>query len=114
MTVTITDIDSTLSCTGSLSGYASDQTLIPMTGIVFTGTPPDCELQITPQAGLFGTATITLEVTDGYLSDFDTFTLTVSGNNTPPVITGFTVTADEDVLFEFDLDHFTGDYFDAD
>jgi hypothetical protein len=82
---TITDVDSILTCAGSMTGSSSNTTLVPNASIVFTGTAPNCRVTVTPAANQNGSADITLTVSDGTLSAADTFTLTVTAVNDPPV-----------------------------
>ncbi|MEA9355048.1 Ig-like domain-containing protein [Bacteriovorax sp. PP10] len=61
---TITDIDSTLNCSGSVAGTSTNTTLIPNANIVISGTAPNCSAVITPDLNQSGSATITLTLTD--------------------------------------------------
>lgn len=61
-----------------VSGVASDPALVPNGNMVFAGTAANRTLTITPAAGLSGTTTIFLTVTDGdQMTSTDTFVLTV-------------------------------------
>jgi hypothetical protein len=104
----IDDAETALSCGpgGSVSAASSNETLIPLANIVFGGTAPNCTATITPAADLSGGSTITLTVSDGDLSANDDFLLTVTPVNDAPVITNPnpTLTATEDVLYQFDFD----------
>ena len=86
ISVVIDDVETTLTCASDLTAVSSDTTLVPATGLVIAGTAPNCTLAITPQANLYGTATITLEVSDGVLTGADTFELTVNSVNDAPTI----------------------------
>jgi hypothetical protein len=90
VTVSIADIDSTITC-ASLSATSSNTALLPVSEISFTGTIPDCSMSLTPAANQNGTSTVTLTVTDGETparTAQDTFTLTVNAvNDTPTLIT---------------------------
>lgn len=77
LAVTINDSDSTLTCASSISMASSNATLIGNTDVVFGGTAPNCTATLSPNAGESGSATITLTVTDGALTDTDTFVLNV-------------------------------------
>ena len=71
-----------------MSGSSSDTTLVPNANIVFGGSGTARDVTVTPAAGLSGTATITLTVTDGNGgSTNDTFLLTVGAVNDPPSFT---------------------------
>ena len=68
----------------TVSGSSSDQTLVPDDNIVFGGSGASRTVTVTPAANQYGSATITLTVSDGSLTTTDTFVLTVS--NTAPTI----------------------------
>ena len=82
---TITDIDSTLNCSSSMSKVSSNPTVVPAANIVFSGTAPDCTVTITPAANQNGSSNITLTVNRAEVQpgvchprwlqrdDFDTF-----------------------------------------
>lgn len=64
--------------------------LVDPSGLVMTGEGTDRQLVVTPLAGAFGSATITISVSDGEETTTESFVLTVSefvAENTPPVIT---------------------------
>lgn len=80
---TIADVDSTLSCSGSVTGTSSNTTVVPNAKIVIAGTAPNCSAVITPALNQSGTATITLTLTDNgtpmpALTATSVFNLTVS------------------------------------
>jgi hypothetical protein len=68
----------------TMSGSSSNQTLVPNTSIVFSGSGANRTVTITPVANLSGTATITLTTSDGSLTATDTFLLTVNAVNDAP------------------------------
>src|SRR4029077_1506685 len=72
----------------TVSGSSSNQTLVPNTNIVFGGTGANRTVTLTPAANQFGTATITLAVSDGVLSTSTSLQLTVNSINDAPTITG--------------------------
>src|SRR6266705_2546284 len=72
----------------TVSGSSSVQTLVPNANIVFGGTGANRTVTLTPAANQFGTATITLTVSDGQLSTSTSFQLTVNSVNDAPTITG--------------------------
>jgi ELWxxDGT repeat protein len=75
----------------TLSGSSSNTLLVPNANIVFNGSGANRNVTVTPAANQFGTATITLTVTDGEsLMASDTFMLTVNAINDPPTITDIT------------------------
>jgi hypothetical protein len=76
---TISDVESSLTCAGSVSKSSSSTGVIANTGIVITGTAPNCTATITPVSNVAtGTSTITLTITDGALTANDTFVATIS------------------------------------
>src|SRR5260221_11706944 len=72
----------------TVSGSSSIQTLVPNANIVFGGTGANRTVTLTPAANQFGTATITVTVSDGQLSTSTSFHLTVNSGSDPPPITG--------------------------
>lgn len=88
---TINDVDSSLSCSSSLSVASSNTALIPNANVVFSGTAPNCNAVVTPVAGQFGTSTLTFTLTDNgtpmpALTATTAFTMTVTQVNHAPVI----------------------------
>src|SRR5207247_5423298 len=84
----------------TVSGSSSVQTLVPNANIVFGGTDANRTVTLTPAANQFGTATITVTVSDGQLRTSTGFQLTVNSVNDAPTITGIgnqTTTAGTDV-----------------
>jgi len=71
----------------TLSRNSSNPTLMPTNNIVFGGSGNNRTVTLTPAPGQTGSATITVTVSDGALSASDTFVLTVTTVNTPPVLT---------------------------
>ena len=61
----------------TLSGASSNQTLVPDSNIVFGGSGSNCTVIVTPLRDQFGTAEISVTVSDGSLSANGTFVLTV-------------------------------------
>gem|GEM_PF-3968873 len=75
---TITDADHTLTCTGSVAGSSSNTAVISNANIVITGTAPNCTATITPTFPNTGSSTITLGVSDPFITVNRTFTVTVT------------------------------------
>ena len=70
-----------------VTGSSSNTSLVPDGNIVFGGSGPDRTVTVSPLANQFGTATITVTVTDGDGgSTPDTFELTVTAENDLPTI----------------------------
>ena len=68
-----------------ISGSSANQTLVPNANIVLGGSGASRTVTITPAAGQYGTATITISVSDGIATSSDAFVLTV--NPPPPPFT---------------------------
>lgn len=83
---TITDADSTLNCSTSMSATSSNIALLPVANIVFTGTAPNCVATLTPVVNQSGSSNLVLTVTDSVSSVISSFTYTVSTVNDAPVI----------------------------
>src|SRR5207237_1172897 len=66
-----------------VNGSSSNPTLVPNSNIVFGGIGSNRTVTVTPAANQFGTATITVTVSDGSLSASDTFLLTVNSASAP-------------------------------
>ena len=71
---------------------SSNLLLVPTNGIVLGGSGSNRTVSLTPTAGVTGTSTITITVSDGVDSDNDTFLLTVNPipGNTPPTFSPIT------------------------
>jgi uncharacterized protein YqjF (DUF2071 family) len=72
-----------------LSAASSNPVLVPPSAIVFGGSGSNRTVRILPATNLFGTATITLVVSDGNLSSFSSFVLTVNPVNDAPSLSTF-------------------------
>ena len=72
---------------GSLvvTAASSNTTLVPVNNVVLAGSGGARTVRVTPAAGLSGTATITLTVSDGSLTASDAFVLTVLSVPAGPV-----------------------------
>lgn len=70
----------------SLGGTSSNTILVPDANIVFGGSGANRTVTVTPAAGQFGTATITLTVGDGTATAQQSFVLTVTQGNAAPTI----------------------------
>jgi len=73
----------------TVSGASSNSTLVPVSGLSFSGTGAQRSLTVTPAAGQSGTATITVSVNDGTLSTTSSFVLTVTAINLAPTVSAF-------------------------
>ncbi len=73
---TVDDVDSPV-VSLVVTGTSSDASLVPAGNIVFGGSGANRTVTITPVAGQSGTATITLQVSDGLLSTQTSFTVIV-------------------------------------
>ena len=89
---------------------SNNQTLLPDADIVIQGTGANRTLGLTPAAGQFGEAIVTIGVSDGDYTTEDTFILTVTADPTPVLstianqITDVNVPTDEIILGIFDFD----------
>lgn len=83
---TITDVDSPLNCSTSMSKTSSNTTLLPLANIVFSGTAPNCVATLTPATNQSGTSTVSFTVSDTVNTAARTFTYTVNAANDAPVI----------------------------
>jgi hypothetical protein len=81
--VTIGDAE-TAAASLTLTGTSNNTALVPNANIVFGGSGGNRTVTVTPAAGQFGTATITVTVSDGSLTAGDTFVLTVNSTGAPP------------------------------
>ena len=70
----------------SISGSSSNLTLVPNADIIFGGSGSNRTVTVTPAADQTGSAVISVWVSDGALSSSTSFTVTVTGGSTPPII----------------------------
>lgn len=92
---TISDLESSVTCAGSVNITSSNTTLVPNSNVVISGTAPNCSMLITPANNQWGTTTMTVVLTDNGLplpaeTTTKTFTLTVNQANIAPVISAIT------------------------
>lgn len=80
----------------TLAGSSSNTTLVPNANITFGGSDANRTVMITPAANQYGTATITVSVSDGSANTEDTFVLTVNAVNDTPHATDDARTTNED------------------
>jgi hypothetical protein len=98
---TISDADSTVYCS-NVTGSSNNTTLVSNANIVITGTAPNCLVTIIPSANKFGSASVTLTLTDnGTPMPAETatsvFIVTVNAINDAPAISSImNQTIDED------------------
>jgi len=86
ITFTVGDIDTAVSSL-TLSGDSSDTALVPVANIGFGGGGATRTVVVTPALNEYGTAVITVTISDGALTDSTAFTLTVDPVNDAPTIT---------------------------
>ncbi|NBR24987.1 MAG: tandem-95 repeat protein, partial [Micrococcales bacterium] len=96
---TISDVDSTLNCTSSISVTSAS----PVSSITKGGTAPNCTLTVVPIANANGSSTISVTASDGSLSATQSFTFTVSPVDDSPVATNVSGTISEDVASSITL-----------
>jgi uncharacterized repeat protein (TIGR01451 family) len=81
----------------TLSATSSNPALAPTNRFTFAGTGTNRTVTILPSTNEFGTADITITVSDGLLTDSSTFTLTVNPVNDAPTLTALSnITTNED------------------
>ncbi len=89
ITLSVSDVDSTLTCAGSLSGTSSNSAVLQNSGISFSGTPPGCEVALSPVANASGLTIVTITAADAessVLSTQRTFSFSVETVNDAPSI----------------------------
>jgi subtilisin-like proprotein convertase family protein len=74
----------------TVSRFSSNPTLVPTNNVVFGGSGANRTVTVNPATNQFGTATITMTVSDGLLSTNTSFLLTVNPVNDPPTISVIT------------------------
>jgi len=87
--LTVGDLE-TAAASLTVGGISSNPLLVPNANIVFGGSGANRTVTATPLANQFGTATITVTVSDGSLTASDTFLLTVNPVNDAPTISNIT------------------------
>jgi hypothetical protein len=70
----------------TVTGTSGNTDLVPNAGITIGGSGADRSVTVTPAANEFGTALITVQVSDGELSASQQFTLTVNSVNDSPTL----------------------------
>jgi uncharacterized protein YjdB len=103
---TITDTDSTLNCTTSMSATSANSAIVPVSRVVFSGTAPNCTAMITPLANTNGMVTLTFTVTDTVTTAQQSFDLNITAVNDAPVLSAIsnqTVKSDESLVLNYTL-----------
>jgi|GEM_PF-705877 len=106
VTFNVTDVDHSIVCSSAVTASSDNSTLLPSGALVVSGSSSSCTLAITPAANKHGSATITVNVTDGVIggTDSKSFTLTVSPvNDVPTISVDSTNSTIEDTSVEFNL-----------
>jgi hypothetical protein len=70
----------------TLSLGTSNSTLLPLSGIVLSGSGSNRQLSVTPAPGLSGSVTVTVSATDGIATSSRQFTVNVTPVNDAPTI----------------------------
>jgi hypothetical protein len=91
---TVGDVE-TLAALLTVTGSSSNTALVPDDNITFGGLGANRTVRVTPTPDESGTATITVNVSDGAATTSDTFVLTVNATNDAPNAVDDTATADE-------------------
>jgi uncharacterized delta-60 repeat protein len=89
LSFTIGDVE-TATASLTVTRSSSNTTLVPTANIVLGGSGASRTVTVTPAAHQFGTATITVTVSDGEASVDDSFLLTVNPVNDAPTISNIT------------------------
>jgi hypothetical protein len=93
---TVADAETSLNSL-TVTRTSSNATLVPLTGVVLGGSGGNRTVTVTPAANESGTTTISLTVSDGTATVSDSFVLTVTPVNDPPVISNVAnLTVNED------------------
>ncbi len=101
--ITVYDMDTDLDDL-DLTASSLNTVLIPNSNLSFSGSGTDYTLNIAPANDKFGTATITVELSDGDKTDTQTFDITVTSDNDAPVLAAISnQTTDEDTPIDIDL-----------
>ena len=74
----VSDVDSTLNCASSVSKATSNSSVLNVSGIVISGTAPNCSMTLTPVASISGSVTVTMTVSDGSLTANSSFSFIVN------------------------------------
>ncbi|USN54805.1 MAG: hypothetical protein H6765_10160 [Candidatus Peribacteria bacterium] len=99
---TISDVETSVACNATyVTATSSNTSLISNGNITIGGTAPNCTITLVPTANTNGTSTITVTLSDGSLTDVDTFVQTVVSVNDAPAGTNNTVTTNEDTAYVF-------------
>ncbi len=95
---TISDVETPATAL-TLSAASSNPTLIPNSSLVLSGTGTNHAIAFTPAANAFGTAVITLSVSDGTATTLRSFSVNVASVNDLPTLTPLipSQVVDEDV-----------------
>lgn len=83
ITITIAD-DHTAVGALTLGASSSNSALLPFAGLTLSGSGSTRQLRLAPVAGLTGSSTVTVTVSDGALSSSRSFVMTVNANSTAP------------------------------
>jgi uncharacterized delta-60 repeat protein len=86
---TVGDVE-TAAASLTVTRASSNTTLVPTANIVLGGSGASRTVTVTPAAHQFGSATITVTVSDGSANAIDTFLLTVNAVNDAPTISNIT------------------------
>lgn len=97
----ISDSETRLSCTTSVSYTNSNGALYTAAGINISGSAPNCVLTLTPATGVQGLANFVLNVTNGANTASTSFTVHVAAQ-VPPAVADFGAV----VSFNEDTEHF--------
>lgn len=101
---TITDSDSILNCSSSMSATSSNVSLLPVANIVFSGTAPNCVATLTPLLNQSGVSNIVFTVTDTVTAVTSSFVYTANAANDAPTISSISAqSTNEDVALSINF-----------
>lgn len=97
----------------TITQSSNNPALIPDTNLVWTGTGTSRQLHITPLPNQYGVAQITVTATDGTNTATQTFQVTVTPVNDPPVVSHFSLDVWQNGIRDFTASLFANHYADA-
>ncbi len=83
--ISVLDIDTELSCTSVLTAIVSDESKVLPSDVSFSGTAPNCKMNLSPVANAYGSTSITVTISDGEFSASSSFILDIVRADTPSV-----------------------------
>ncbi len=72
-----------------ITKQSSNASIVPLDNVMVSGSGTDRNVTVTPLANQYGQVTITLTVSDGFLTASDSFVLTINSVNDAPTVSSF-------------------------